>query len=304
MAKDEDFQARATAEGKQVQKMAAAVLEGCGFTIVDLNRIHDEVGATINIVAVDETGRPWYFDVSGAFKTKRPGLKRTDTMWKTLGRANALAGVGVEPIVFLTTNLPQPDSTGGKALRATHDAYFDAVEMLTEEGRARLSAYARGDRNRPFPGFLSPQEVFGDALITGGDLGASFELPVEEAGDPLGRLHDDFDVIGLDYRFKVVVPSKDRKDRPLDESKRAEVVTLVLRMLHDYGGGCTTQQAYGTWSDPMAHIISEEVLVLETYAQEPFTEEVVRPIVEAIVHELDQEAISVCVDDKMLIFNR
>ena len=32
----------------------------------------------------------WYVDVSGAFTSTRGGLRRTDTLWKSLGKAAAL----------------------------------------------------------------------------------------------------------------------------------------------------------------------------------------------------------------------
>ena len=34
--------------------------------------------------ATDADGAVWLFDVSGAFSSTRPGLKRMDVLWKTL----------------------------------------------------------------------------------------------------------------------------------------------------------------------------------------------------------------------------
>jgi hypothetical protein len=40
------------------------------------------------------------------------------------------------------------------------DAFFDAVEMLSDEGRARLETYAQGARHEvPLPGFWSEGDV-------------------------------------------------------------------------------------------------------------------------------------------------
>ena len=65
------------------------------------------------------------------------------------------------PVVFLTTNLPSRPGEGDTALRAAGpDAFFDAIEMLSEEGRTRLETYASGRHTDvPLPGFWSDQDV-------------------------------------------------------------------------------------------------------------------------------------------------
>jgi site-specific DNA-methyltransferase (adenine-specific) len=142
----EDFQRRATREGKAAQKLAEEVLAGAGFEVVEQNQKFPKTGVTINFEAVDRHGDTWFFDVSGAFTSHRGGLLRTDTVWKSLGRANALKGRGLEfPIIFLTTHLPRRPSEGDTALRAAGpNAFFDAIEMLSEDGRQRLARYAEG----------------------------------------------------------------------------------------------------------------------------------------------------------------
>jgi len=143
----ENFQSRATREGKVAQKLAEEVLRDAGFEITDRNRRISKTGVAVNFIAADAAGATWFFDVSGAFKTHRGGLLRTDTVWKSLGRAHALRGQvpGDVPLVFLTTHLPKKPSEGDTALRsAGPDAFFDAIEMLSDEGRRRLERYARG----------------------------------------------------------------------------------------------------------------------------------------------------------------
>lgn len=166
---DGDFQRRASAEGKAAQKLAAEVLEAAGFTIAETNKRIRNTGVTVNFVAQDEAGATWFFDVSGAFTTHRGGLLRTDTVWKSLGRAHALRGVtgaGEDriPLVFLTTDLPKPRSEGDKALRAAGpDAFFDAIGMLSDDGRARLARYAAGGRASGIPdeGFWTTPDLAG-----------------------------------------------------------------------------------------------------------------------------------------------
>lgn len=160
---DEDFQSRATREGKVAQKLAADVLEEAGFKITDRNKRIPKTGVSVNFIATDADERSWFFDVSGAFKTHRGGLLRTDTVWKSLGRAHALRRwlPDDSPLVFLTTNLPKKPSEGDTALRAAGpDAFFDAIEMLSDEGRQRLKRYAQGGRSlQPELGFWTPADL-------------------------------------------------------------------------------------------------------------------------------------------------
>jgi len=158
----EDFQRRATQEGKAAQKLAEQVLTEAGFTIAERNHRIPKTGVTINFTATDGTGETWFFDVSGAFKSHRGGLLRTDTVWKSLGRAHALrAKLGDVPLVFLTTHLPRRPSEGDTALRAAGpDAFFDAIEMLSAEGRERLRSYAtEGKPPVPHLGFWTKADL-------------------------------------------------------------------------------------------------------------------------------------------------
>ncbi|MBV8385930.1 MAG: site-specific DNA-methyltransferase [Acidimicrobiia bacterium] len=160
----DDFQARATKEGKAAQAIAERVLEEAGFIIHSRNARQRGLGLTVNLVAADNDGVLWYFDVSGAFTTTRGGLLRTDTVWKCLGRAHVLANQGIKPVVFLTSHLPRRGSEGDVALRAAGPkAFFDAIEMLSDAGRARLEEYARGGHRQPVVGFWTSEELAPEA---------------------------------------------------------------------------------------------------------------------------------------------
>ena len=155
----EDSQSRAVREGRRAKEIARAVLTDCGFTdVVDDHRLRN--GVEVNFVATDVKGRRWFFDVSGAFTSARPGLRRTDTLWKALGKAAVIksSNSGGVPLVFLTTNLPLTGSSGDLALRAARGGVFhDAIEMLSPEGQERLRHYASGrNRSRPAGELLSP----------------------------------------------------------------------------------------------------------------------------------------------------
>lgn len=159
---DEDFQSSAMREGKTVQKLAREVLEAAGFRIEGMNRRIPKTGVTVSFVALDDDNATWYFDVAGAFTTHRGGLLRTETVWRSLGRASALRGrVDNVPVVFLTTGLPRKPSEGDTAMRsAGPDAFFDAVEMLSDVGRKRLELYASGGFvDKPQPGFWTAGDL-------------------------------------------------------------------------------------------------------------------------------------------------
>jgi site-specific DNA-methyltransferase (adenine-specific) len=156
---DEDFQKRAVQDGKRAKEIALEVLEHCGFREFDSD-VRLSSGVEINFSAIDREGRTWYFDVSGAFTSSRPGLRRTDTLWKALGKASVLkeGSLADKRLVFLTTDLPPRGSAGDAALRAVRGKiYHDAISMLSLEGQKRLAEYAAGEGYAtPIGELLSP----------------------------------------------------------------------------------------------------------------------------------------------------
>jgi site-specific DNA-methyltransferase (adenine-specific) len=154
-----DFQARAVREGRQARELAEVLLTACGFTNLRAEVKPRGLGIVLNFVATDQTGADWAFDVSGAFTTNRAGLRRTDTLWKSLGKAavlhesQAADGAGAMPLVLLTTDAPAKGTAGHQALRVMRGddrPVFDVVELMNTDDQARLRAYAtlgrRGER--------------------------------------------------------------------------------------------------------------------------------------------------------------
>jgi site-specific DNA-methyltransferase (adenine-specific) len=142
--KGEPAHARAVREGGLAKEIARAVLEDCGFNDIKADvRFHG--GVEVGFTATDIAGRPWLFDVSGAFTTTRAGLRRLDTVWKALGKASVLKSFQPDDhrLILLTTELPANNSPGGKALRAAqNDIFHDAIALLSSEGHVRLACYA------------------------------------------------------------------------------------------------------------------------------------------------------------------
>lgn len=151
--------ARAVREGHKAQEIAQRVLEHCGFRILQENR-RTKSGAEVDFVVEDGQGEEWFVDVSGAFTSTRAGLRRTDTLWKSIGKAAVLRTEFVNtPILLLTTDLPIPGSAGDGALKVTRGGLIhDAIEMLSETGQARLRLYGLGGQTGRPEGDLLPPE--------------------------------------------------------------------------------------------------------------------------------------------------
>lgn len=146
-----DFQARAVREGRQARELAEVLLRACGLENIRTEVKPRGLGILLNFVATDQTGEDWAFDVSGAFTSNRAGLRRTDTLWKSLGKAGVLHesqiqnGGHVMPLVLLTTDGPAKGTAGHQALRVMRGEgrpIFDLVELLNDEDQKRLRAYA------------------------------------------------------------------------------------------------------------------------------------------------------------------
>ncbi len=146
---NEDFQARAVREGKAAKEVARHLLEGCDFTEV-VAGVKLSGGVEVNFSAQDAAGNTWYFDVSGGFTSNRPGLKRTDTLWKAIGKAAVLHQMKPNArLVLLTTDAPAPGSAGAHALAEVvgdKKPIRDVIEMLSAGDQQKLRRYAATKR--------------------------------------------------------------------------------------------------------------------------------------------------------------
>jgi site-specific DNA-methyltransferase (adenine-specific) len=149
-----DFQRRATLDGTRAQALAHQLLEHCGLGDHLVENKKFQSGVEVNFATTTNRGedceREWFFDVSGAFSSSRPGLKRTDTLWKALGKAAVLrAQMAADPerifrLVLLTTDVPTAGSAGGRALKAAQldGLIWDVLVLNDPQTVARLLQYA------------------------------------------------------------------------------------------------------------------------------------------------------------------
>ena len=151
-----NFQARAVEQGKQARDIAEALLKDCGFEVKGLD-VAMPGGVEINVIAADRNGDDWAFDISGAFSSNRAGLKRTDTLWKALGKASVLHVDPTfdMPVVLLTTDAPTRGSAGAKALNAVTGWHRQrerrrpiaaVIEMFDADDKVELTRFAAEGR--------------------------------------------------------------------------------------------------------------------------------------------------------------
>jgi site-specific DNA-methyltransferase (adenine-specific) len=156
-----DFQTRAVREGRQAREIAEILLGASGFEDIRAEVKPRGLGIVLSFVASDQSGEDWAFDVSGAFTTSRAGLRRAETLWRSLAKAAVLhesqvqAGSGGQRglrLVLLTTDAPAKGTAGHQALRVMRGEgrpVFDVIEILNADDQARLRAYASGIRELP-----------------------------------------------------------------------------------------------------------------------------------------------------------
>ena len=147
----EAFQVRAVREGRAARDLAREALEVCGFTDIEAS-VALPGGVDVNFAARDAAGHTWYFDVSGGFTSNRPGLKRTDTLWKAIGKAAVLHQQQPSvPLVLLTTDAPTSRSAGAEALNAVmgpKKPVRDLIVLTSTTDLDRLRGLAQGPRKR------------------------------------------------------------------------------------------------------------------------------------------------------------
>lgn len=153
------FPLRAAPDGRAAQKIAEDVITESGFEMVERAKRVRKTGVSVGFIARDTTGAEWFFDVGGPATANRGGMKKTDAVWRALGRAVALRGRCPEiPVVVLTTDLPKGD--GEAALRAAGPlVVFDVIDLWSGADRERLAGYAKsGPARLPELGFWRPKD--------------------------------------------------------------------------------------------------------------------------------------------------
>jgi DNA modification methylase len=150
--------------GDKAVDRAAELLAAAGFA-VDTATKRKAGGVNVAAVAIDPAGREWLVEVVGGFTIGRPGLRRTDVLERTLGRASRLSDFGARPLLVLATDVPPARTPGGKAIAAARGRVLvDVLPVDLPVGSptgdliaARLRAYATvADGARPIGDLIAP----------------------------------------------------------------------------------------------------------------------------------------------------
>ena len=150
----------AAGDGMSAATLARDALEAAGFGTLRPNRRLRGLGMAVSFSAVDAAGRTWYFDLAGPNSAYRGGMTKSETVWRTLGRAHVMTTNGVAPLIVLTTQLPKRGTETDRALRATGPGgIYDAIDLLAAASRSRLAAYATGRQGPPLPGFWHESDL-------------------------------------------------------------------------------------------------------------------------------------------------
>jgi site-specific DNA-methyltransferase (adenine-specific) len=141
---------RALQAGSQAKEFAAILLEETGFTCIRSAVKVPATGVEVSFAAVDAAGQEWTFELAGSFSSGRTGLRRSDVLWRSLGKAAVLhAQWPQRPFVLLTTDIPARGSAGRIALESVKgpgQPVSDVIEILDPSAIDRLRVYAAGGR--------------------------------------------------------------------------------------------------------------------------------------------------------------
>ncbi len=142
---DEDFLTRGLRQGCSAKEIAEATITESGFT--DLRaQVRLPCGLEVSFSAVDHSGRRWLFEVAGGFTSTRPGLRRSETLWRSLAKAAVIrAGSPSSSFVLLTPALPPQGSHAWASLAALAGpglAISDVIVLGEGADLTRLRSHA------------------------------------------------------------------------------------------------------------------------------------------------------------------
>jgi site-specific DNA-methyltransferase (adenine-specific) len=137
--------------GRKAKDVAALMLTEAGFERVENGKTLKVAGLPVDLRARDRSGQVWIFDVTAGFAASNPGLRRADTLWRSLGKASALSAL-VDDLryVLFTIDLPLASTPQARALEAVWGTgegktVTDVVRLLADDAVEQLRTHAAGD---------------------------------------------------------------------------------------------------------------------------------------------------------------
>lgn len=148
-------------DGRSAVALCEAALREAGFEILGTARRVAKTSVIADVICADATEMTWHVEVAGSASAHRPGLARTEAVFRSLGRLAALRGrLGPDaPLLLVTTSRGEPRSEAEQALRAAGPSLLtDVIDLGDQNDRNRLATYAAGHRT-PLPGFWDPKDL-------------------------------------------------------------------------------------------------------------------------------------------------
>jgi site-specific DNA-methyltransferase (adenine-specific) len=136
--------AEALTAGERFSELAVRLLAEAGFSEIS-EQAKLAHGLQPDLTALDPRGRRWYVDLVGALTTPVVGLRRTDLVWRTLGRATLFKQVAPDDarLLVLTPALPAPRSAAAKAwATGAEGLVVDTIDILDPGAPDQLRAAA------------------------------------------------------------------------------------------------------------------------------------------------------------------
>ncbi len=137
-------------DGAPAVDVARRLVAEAGFTDLSPKRVALRSGASFAFTCADQKGTTWYVDVVGGQTTGGGGLRRGESLWKTLGQASVLREAEPDSrLLVLTTALPVRSTTNERALElALGRTVHAALAFADDDTPARLAQLASGRGRR------------------------------------------------------------------------------------------------------------------------------------------------------------
>ncbi len=132
--------------GLRIAAVAMAVLEEAGFKVTK-EKAKLPPGVSVSLLAEDRSGKTWAFDISGGFTVVPNGLSKSDTLFRSIGKAAVIAAEFANPpLVLLTSDLPT-SKAGKNAIESIKGTTIvEALDLLDPNAHARLAELAQGEK--------------------------------------------------------------------------------------------------------------------------------------------------------------
>ncbi len=98
-------------------------------------------GIEVAFTGIDSRRRKWVVELAGGFATGASGLRRSEVLWRTLGRAATIKAADPKVrVLVLTPEMPPARSPGAKALDLAKGSTIDEVVDLSDPAATAIIA--------------------------------------------------------------------------------------------------------------------------------------------------------------------